>query len=346
MLNTFLSHFAFAQIVLCVLLLLKHSRDNLSVRLFILLMFAGGGYILGQLYSYSHSPVFFYIGFVAGNALPGVFWLTALSVFADKTRIKPWQYALALSTLALPLASKLIQVTFSFDLSDHLTVAVIYFYVQLLLELSLIVYAFYLAIIHWRDDLVQERRYIRGGVISVSAVYIVLVIVAEQVLLIHSSGLDIFKTLMLAGLVTSINYYLFEAKLGALFVVKGSAETETKVKPVPPKELAKIVEAMEQEKIYQQEGITIASFAKHLAIHEYKLRHLINGEMNYRNFNDFLNHYRIKEVTSKLTQPEFIQTPVLTLALESGFRSLSSFNKAFKITHGMTPTEYRKAHHK
>ena len=101
---------------------------------------------------------------------------------------------------------------------------------------------------------------------------------------------------------------------------------------------------MEEEKLYQTDGITISSFAKHLSIHEYKLRQLINGEMNYRNFNDFLNFYRIKEVSEKLVQAEYIQTPVLTLALDSGFRSLSSFNKAFKETHNLTPTQYRKKH--
>jgi len=88
--------------------------------------------------------------------------------------------------------------------------------------------------------------------------------------------------------------------------------------------------------------MTIAGLAKYLCIHEYKLRNLINGELNFRNFNDFLNYYRIKEVTNFLVDPSHSTTPVLTLALDSGFRSLSSFNKAFKATHGKTPTEYRK----
>ncbi len=30
------------------------------------------------------------------------------------------------------------------------------------------------------------------------------------------------------------------------------------------------------------------------------------------------------------------------LAMDAGFRSLSSFNKAFKATHGVTPTAWRK----
>ncbi|MFD2164799.1 helix-turn-helix domain-containing protein [Thalassotalea euphylliae] len=344
MLSTFFSHVALAQMLMCILLLFRHCRGNLSVTLFSLLMLCGAGYIVGDLYTYAHNPVFFYTGFIAGNALPGIFWLTAQSVFADKTHIKPWQYALALSTLVLPLFAKLLQVTFNFELSDYIGAALIYFYVQIILELSLISHALFISIKSWRDDLVQERRYIRGGVISVSAAYIFLVIVLEQVFLIEWSGLDVIKSLLLASLITGINYFLFDTKLSVLFAAPEKVEEPQEEVSVHSKALAKITEAMEQEKLYQQEGLTIASFAKHLAIHEYKLRHLINGELNYRNFNDFLNFYRIKEVAIKLTEAEFSQTPVLTLALESGFRSLSSFNKAFKTTHGVTPTEYRKKH--
>jgi AraC-like DNA-binding protein len=343
MLNLFFSHFAVAQIVLCVLLLLRHCKGNQSIQLFILLLTSSAGYIFADQYSYS-STFIFYVGFISGNALPGIFWLTALSVFGDKTYIKPYQYWLGASTLLLPLIVKLLQWIFNADLSEHLSAAVLYFYVQLFLELSLLAHALYVSVLSWRDDLIQERRYIRGGVITFSAIYICLVILFEQIFEVKWEGLDIIKSLLSASLITAINYFLFESKLAVLFVTKTDHESLNDKTLVPHKELEKIVKAMEVEQLYQQDGITISSFAKHLAIHEYKLRHLINGEMNYRNFNDFLNFYRIREVTEKLTQPQFIQTPVLTLALESGFRSLSSFNKAFKTTHGITPTEYRKKH--
>lgn len=343
MLNLFLSHFAVAQIVLCVLLLLKHCKNNQSIQLFILLMVSSAGYIIGDQYTYSSSFIF-YIGFVSGNALPGVFWLTALSVFADKTHIKPWQYGLGASTLLLPLIASLVQWLLNIELSQTPSIAIIYFYAQLLLELSLLSHALYVSVLSWRDDLVQERRYIRGGVITFSAIYICLVIFFEQILNVKWEGLDIIKSLLSATLITTINYFLFESKLNVLFITEKEQEPDDETTVTAPKELAKITKAMEEDKLYQQDGITISTFAKHLAIHEYKLRHLINGEMNYRNFNDFLNFYRIREVTEKLIQHQYIQTPVLTLALESGFRSLSSFNKAFKTTHGITPTEYRKKH--
>lgn len=342
MLTTFFSHFAFAQFVLCALLLFRQGAANFSVRLFALLMLLGGGYILGQLYLGTANGVFTAVGFIAGNALPGVFWLTALSVFTDKAAIKNWQYGVAASTLLLPSMVLAIETTLAIELRQFPIAHMTIFVSQLVLELSLICYALYLALINWRDDLIQERRYIRGGVISVSGTYIVLVIVFEQVLNISGGGIDIIKSFMLAGLATTINYFLLSVKFAVLFVVPTSNLTEGKHDSQSIKALNKIIKAMEDERLYQQEGLTIAGFAKHLAIHEYKLRQLINGQLNYRNFNDFLNHYRIKEVTEKLSHHDYAQTPVLTLALDSGFRSLSSFNKAFKQTHGTTPTEFRK----
>lgn len=346
MLSMFFSHFAFAQMCLCILILLKHCRDNQAIKLFILLMLSGCGYLLGDLAGGYLQPKqtshwLSWLGFFAGNALPGVFWLVSLSVFGDKNNLKPWQYYLASSTLVLPLAVKLFEFIFQFSLSQQGLVSILYHYGQLALELSLISHALYVAVQNWRDDLIQERRYIRGGVITTSAIYIMLVIVFEQLLTIEWSWVSTAKALLLAVLTITINFFLFDSKLSVLFVTNQPIKEPEKSK-FQSKELAKLLAAMESEQLYQQEGLTIASFAKHLAIHEYKLRNLINGELNYRNFNDFLNFYRIKEVTEKLAHPDFYQLPILTLALDSGFRSLSSFNKAFKNTHGITPTEYKK----
>jgi len=33
--------------------------------------------------------------------------------------------------------------------------------------------------------------------------------------------------------------------------------------------------------------------------------------------------------------------PILTIAMDVGYRSLSSFNKAFLASHQLTPTQYR-----
>jgi AraC-like DNA-binding protein len=70
------------------------------------------------------------------------------------------------------------------------------------------------------------------------------------------------------------------------------------------------------------------------------LRALINQQQGYRNFNDFLHHYRLQEASARLTSEDL---PILTIALESGYASIGPFNRAFRQRFGMTPTEYRAA---
>jgi AraC-like DNA-binding protein len=101
---------------------------------------------------------------------------------------------------------------------------------------------------------------------------------------------------------------------------------------------------MGEEKIYCEEGLTIRRLAVRLDIKEYRLRRLINSHLGFRNFNGFLNQYRIQEVARQLVGPKTRHLPVLSIALDNGYRSLSPFNKAFKEIMGVTPTEFRKYH--
>lgn len=99
---------------------------------------------------------------------------------------------------------------------------------------------------------------------------------------------------------------------------------------------------MGEEKLYREEDFSLKRLAERLNIKEYRLRRLINAHLGYRNFNQFLNQYRVAEVARLLVDPETQHLPVLTIALDMGYRSLSPFNKAFKEIKGMTPTEYRR----
>lgn len=343
--TTFFATFSFAQAVLCLLLLLPKQKKNPSVQLFIGLMFCVSCYLLRDIFPvlipYSLA---WWLEKIGGNALPGVFWLVSLSVFADHVILKRWQYLLASLTLVIPLTLIVGSLLFGVNINQFSMLGLTAKYGAMALELALVFHALIIAVKHWRDDLVQQRRYIRGGVLSLSAVYIFMVIFASQLLNLQWLMLGVMINLVMAILITGVNFLLFSLKDGSLFVTIEHSNISQETANTPSKELLKITQAMAQEKLYRQEGITIASFAKHLAIHEYKLRQLINGELNYRNFNDFLNFYRIQEVSNNLICEESKTTPVLTLALESGFRSLSSFNKAFKATYGVTPTEYRKKH--
>ncbi len=99
---------------------------------------------------------------------------------------------------------------------------------------------------------------------------------------------------------------------------------------------------MTDERAYRQDGLTIGGLAQQLGLPEYRLRRLINQALGYRNFNSFVNRYRIAEVKAALADPRQAEVPVLTMALDAGFSSLGPFNRAFKAETGMTPSEYRR----
>lgn len=111
--------------------------------------------------------------------------------------------------------------------------------------------------------------------------------------------------------------------------------------PDDPGALARLQRAMHDEQVYRREGLTIGALAAHLGLPEYRLRRVINGQLGQRNFNAYLNAHRIAWARQALADPARAGTPVLTLALESGFQSLGPFNRAFKADTGLTPTEFR-----
>jgi len=98
-----------------------------------------------------------------------------------------------------------------------------------------------------------------------------------------------------------------------------------------------------EKKIYRSEGLTIGQLAEMLTEQEYKVRRHINGELGFRNFNDFLNKYRVSEACEILSDPSQNRKTVLEIAYSLGYQSIGPFNKAFKDLTQTTPTAYRKA---
>jgi AraC-like DNA-binding protein len=105
--------------------------------------------------------------------------------------------------------------------------------------------------------------------------------------------------------------------------------------------LLELLEKMKSERLYADHDLRVGGLADRFGIPEYQLRKKINQELGYRNFNQFVNKYRIEEAGELLIRDS--RTPVLSIALEVGFRSISSFNTAFQAAFGMSPTAYRTA---
>jgi AraC-like DNA-binding protein len=106
--------------------------------------------------------------------------------------------------------------------------------------------------------------------------------------------------------------------------------------------LRRLEHSMSVERAYRREGLTIGSLSAELGVPEYRLRQLINEGLGHRNFNAFLNSYRIEEAKVALADPGQKDVPVLTIAMDTGFQSIGPFNRAFKAATDVTPTEFRR----
>jgi len=106
--------------------------------------------------------------------------------------------------------------------------------------------------------------------------------------------------------------------------------------------LLRLQQAMHEEKLWRRESLIVADLARHLGLAEYRLRRLINGALGQRNFNSYLNQFRIAAACEQLADPDKRRLPILSIALDVGFASIGPFNRAFKAQLALTPSEYRR----
>ncbi len=105
--------------------------------------------------------------------------------------------------------------------------------------------------------------------------------------------------------------------------------------------LEKLQKTMEEEQLYRNSDLSLAQLSSQTGIPQYLLSRIINGRLGL-NFFDFVNEYRVKEICGRLSQPEQNKFTILSLAMDAGFNSKSSFNTAFRKSTGLTPSEYKK----
>lgn len=99
---------------------------------------------------------------------------------------------------------------------------------------------------------------------------------------------------------------------------------------------------METERVFLDPELTFIAFVERMGAPERAVRTLINHELGYDHFRTFLNYYRVAEAR-RLIGDRNRDGKLITVALDSGFASLASFNRAFRAIEGRTPSEYRTA---
>lgn len=100
---------------------------------------------------------------------------------------------------------------------------------------------------------------------------------------------------------------------------------------------------MEEESPHLNPDITLSDLSDALSIPNNHLSQVINQKFD-KNFFDFINSYRVQEAKEWLSDPIRSNETMLAIAFESGFKSKSTFNGAFKKLEGKTPSQYKKEH--
>lgn len=100
---------------------------------------------------------------------------------------------------------------------------------------------------------------------------------------------------------------------------------------------------METERAFIDPDLTFAGFVARMGAPERTVRTLVNHELGHDHFRSFLNHYRVAEARRLLSEAGRADEKLIAVALDSGFASLASFNRAFRAIEGCAPSQYRAA---
>lgn len=299
-----------------------------------------------------------WIAVSVGNAV--LFWIFVQALFDDEFAFTPlhgaaWLAAAVVSVFncvaAADPGSPLAAVTLGLQRSVPLLFAVL---------------AATAAAAHWRDDLVEERRRVRVFIVVAGVAYTLAMLVARLASPRgRLSGVTSLVDVVALGVIVAVMAWRLLRVGGSdlfpsaqrIVLAPGAAARPThgaavalaepdRVPPDPVEErlAGSLQRMMEQERAYRSDDISVANLAARLAVPEYRLRRLINQRLGHRNFNAYVNGFRLDEARAALADPARRSLPVLTIALDAGFQSIGPFNRAFKAATGITPTEFRRQH--
>jgi AraC-like DNA-binding protein len=296
----------------------------------------------------------------------GWFWLMVLALFGDLDRYRPVMFIAPVAMGACGIANML-QLG---PLASQIWI------VGTLLQATLAVWSILIVIRSWKDDLVESRRRLRGPFMVAVALYI-LSLNGFDILEMFGLALPWYPALnaaMLAVVVLGGSLVFLDPREamfgsepqpveprlvdqpGARPLVQppartnGAANGQARPHVSSPGALDRAAKAdlerleglMSRDRVWKEEGLTIASLALRAAIPETQLRRLINDCLGYRNFPSYVNAHRIAAAKSRLSDPGEARVSISTIAYDIGFASLGPFNRAFKEEAGVSPSEWRR----
>jgi AraC-like DNA-binding protein len=286
------------------------------------------------------SPVFGHINLAVGpwlslpaDAVPPLLFLFAWDLFEDDR--EPPLFVWLIAALYLIAALWI-------GLERGTSIAAVNIYLLVPVQLTKLGFAIGAMFIVWRGrehDVVEGRLKLRR-VFAASIGVIVAAVVATELV----TGWNVPELTELLGMGAifgaTLVINLAFLRLNPSFVLRDSRALAPEL-PEDNSLVDALNKIMSEDLAYTNHDLRIADLAATLKVPEYQLRRTINRNLGHQNFNQFVNGYRVEAAARRLIEEP--RAPVLTIALDVGFRSISSFNTAFRSHYKKTPTEYRKS---
>jgi AraC-like DNA-binding protein len=336
-LNTILQVSCLTLLVLVCVLLIKHARAGLNTWAGIGLTACVICYLILETSFVQNNHLLFLIALTGSISVPVTFFLLTKAIFDDHFR-PGWSILGWFALEIIPHFHIYLRGVISVD--D--TLLQVTYIISEIISLGFVLAGLYVAIKTRKSDLVESRLRFRNIFILVTALIIGITLIVEALPIAREST-DVLQIIQRTSIVLLTLFFIVsnvEVKSGFFF------KEILKDKPVAVEDTQlreKLNSLIQEKKIYKKEGLTIGELAELMGEQEYRLRRLINGELGFRNFNDFLNKYRVNEACEILSDPSQNKKTILEIAYGLGYQSIGPFNKAFRELKETTPTAYRKA---
>lgn len=320
----------------------RSLRHLLAGQIFLLVIFTSVAYLLDPFVASDWR----WITSDFQTALPGLFWLLCQLIFASRPQLKSIWGAMALYCFIVPVFSRpFIEAGFWPEWAVFLGWELGQWF-----EYVVVLHGVIYVIRHWRNDLVEARRKARLAFLLLLGSAVGIATISLNFGLYYEATRGI--VVGVAALGTLVCVASFREGLLDLMPKELATHTDLPCSPDIAQQpgsqcLTDDSDALQLNELmtngfYKNEKLTLKQLATALGIPEYRVRRLINQTLGYRNFNDYINHLRIAEASKRLLNTP--NEPILNISLDVGYRTLSSFNRAFRDIMDTTPTAYRHAY--
>ncbi len=205
-------------------------------------------------------------------------------------------------------------------------------YSLVLVQFGLYLYFSILLWIKYKDQPTQVRSWFRNLTLGVLLLWVFYLSIFLRVIPAYIGG-----ALLHSFLIYAFTYLLLRVHKFNLEKYRKSTIDHSEASEI----LNRLKQLLRESKLYLKNDLSLNEVAEKMTVSYRIISQVINDRLG-QNFSEFINTLRIQEAEALLKDPEMQNESIASIAFDSGFNNLTSFNEAFRKINRMTPSQYRK----